>query len=275
VSGDPSDRERREANRANWDERVPIHLGSEYYGVPAFRAGAPAVRPFVAEAVGPVAGLDLVHLQCHFGLETLDWARRGARVTGLDFSRPAVDAATTLATELGLPARFVHGDVYDASALLGRRFDIVYTGIGALNWLPDMAAWAVVVGALLRPSGALHLVEFHPLADILGDDDLSVAFDYLGGAPIAWDEPGTYADPGAATHHNRSFEWIHPLGEVVSELIAAGLRIEALREYDHTVNPRWPFLERGEDGLWHMPPGMPRPPLMYALRARAPAAQGE
>lgn len=274
MSVDPTDRERRAANRANWDERVPIHLASEYYDVPAFRAGAPAVRPFVAEAVGSVAGLDLVHLQCHFGLETLDWARRGARVTGLDFSRPAVDAATALAAELGLPARFVRGDVYDAPALLGERFDIVYTGIGALNWLPDVAAWAAVVGALLRPAGALHLVEFHPLADILGDEDLGFAFDYLGGAPIEWDEPGTYADPGAATRHNRSFEWIHPLGEVVTGLIAAGLRIESLREYDHTVYARWPFLERGEDGLWRMPEGMPRPPLMYALRARTEAAPG-
>ena len=274
MSVDPTDRERRETNRAHWDERVPIHLASEFYGVPAFRAGAPAVRPFVAEAVGPVAGLDLVHLQCHFGLETLDWARRGARVTGLDFSRPALDAATALAAELGLPARFVHGDVYDAPALLGERFDLVYTGLGALNWLPDTSAWAAVVAALLRPAGALHLVEFHPLADILGEHDLSVAFDYLGGAPIEWDEPGTYADPDATTRHNRSFEWIHPLGEVVSGLIAAGLRIESLREYDHTVYARWPFLERGQDGLWRMPEGMPRPPLMYALQARAPGQEG-
>jgi SAM-dependent methyltransferase len=172
----------------------------------------------VAEAVGPVAGLDLVHLQCHFGLETLGWARRGARVTGLDFSRPALDAATALAAELGLPARFVHGDVYDAPALLSERFDIVYTGIGALNWLPDTAACAAVVGALLRPAGALHLVEFHPLADILGEHDLTVAFD--------------------------------------------------------TVYARWLFLERGEDGLWRMPEGMPRPPLMYALQARAPGREG-
>lgn len=272
MSVGPTDRERREANRAKWDERVPIHMASEYYDVPAFRAGAPALRAFVVDEVGPVAGLDLVHLQCHFGLETLDWARRGARVTGLDFSRPAVDAATALASELSLPARFVHGDVYDAPALLGDRFDVVYTGLGAINWLPDIAAWAAVVAALLRPGGTLQLVEFHPLTDTLGDEDLGFAFDYLGSAAMEWDEPGTYTDPGAATRHNRSFEWIHPLGEVVSALIAAGLRLESLREYDHTVYARWPFLERGEDGLWRMPEGMPRPPLMYALRARAEAA---
>ena len=274
MSTGPADRDHVEPNRAMWDERVPIHLASDYYDVAAFRAGAPAVRPFVAEAVGEVAGLDLVHLQCHLGLETLDWARRGARVTGLDFSLPAVDAASALAADLGLAARFVHGDVHDAPALLGERFDIVYTGIGALNWLPDTPAWAAVVAALLRPGGALHLVEFHPLADILGEDDLSVAFDYLGGAAIEWDEPGTYADPGAVTHHNRTLEWIHPLGAVVSGLIDAGLRIEALREYDHTVNPRWPFMVRGDDGLWRMPEGRPAPPLMYSLRARAPGEPG-
>lgn len=265
MSADP----RREANRASWDERVPIHLASDFYDVPAFRAGAPALYGFVVEAVGPVAGLDLIHLQCHFGLETLDWARRGARVTGLDFSGPAIDAARALAAETGLAARFVHGDVHDAVALAGERFDIVYTGLGALNWLPDIAAWAAVVAGLLRPCGRLHLVEFHPFADILGDDEMSVAHDHLGAAPIEWDEPGTYTDPAAVTRHNHTFEWVHPLGAVVSALVREGLRIEWLREYDHTLHARWPFLVPGEDRLWRVPDGMPRPPLMYALRARA------
>lgn len=265
MSEDP----RLDANRAKWDERVPIHLASDFYDVASFRAGARALPEFAVAAVGPVAGVDLVHLQCHFGLDTLDLARRGARVTGLDFSLPAIEAARGLAAELDLPARFVHGDIHDAPALLGGRFDVVVTGCGALNWLPDIAAWAAVVAALLRPGGALRLVEFHPLGDILGDDDLTVAFDYLGGAAIEWDEPGTYADAGAVTHHNRSYEWIHPLGEIVSALIAVGLRIESLREYDHTMYARWPFMVRGEDRLWRMPAGMPRPPLMYALRATA------
>lgn len=266
-----TDDHRLDANRALWDERVPIHVASDFYDVAGFRAGGPAIADFVAEAVGPVAGLDLVHLQCHFGMETLDWARRGARASGLDFSLPAIEAARGLAAELGIAARFVHGDVHDAPALLGERFDVVYTGIGALCWLPDIAAWAAVVAALLRPGGALHLIEAHPAGEILGDHDLTVALDYLGGEAHQWDEPGTYADAAAVTRHNRSYEWIHPIGAVVSALLAEGLVIEALREYDHVLWARWPFMVRGEDGLYRVPPGTPRPPLMYALRARVPA----
>lgn len=258
------------ANRDKWDERVPIHLASDFYDVPGFRAGAPVLPEFAIEAIGPVEGLDLVHLQCHIGLDTLDLARRGARVTGLDFSGPAVEAARALAADLGLPARFVQGDVHDAPALLGERYDLVFTGGGALNWLPDARAWAGVVAALLRPGGSLRLIEFHPFSEILGDDDLTVALDYLGGAAVEWDEPGTYADPAAATRRNHSYEWIHPLGAVVSALTGEGLRIDRLREYDHTMFARWPFLVRGDDGLWRMPEGTARPPLMYALHATAP-----
>ena len=263
----------RERNRESWDERVPIHAGGKFYDVASFKAGQERLQPFEIAEVGDVSGKDLLHLQCHFGIDTLSWARRGAHVAGLDFSGPAVETARSLASELGLDATFVQSDVYDAvNALDSRTFDVVYTGRGALTWLPDMGRWAGVAAALVRPGGFLYLTEFHPFTDVFGDEDLTVEHDYFGRPePQVWDEPGTYADFGAETEHNLTYEWNHPLGEVVGAVISAGLVVELLGEYDYTMFPRWPFLEKSGFDTYRPPEGMPRLPLMYSLRARKPA----
>jgi SAM-dependent methyltransferase len=258
-----------ELNRRWWDERVPLHVASDFYDVEGFKAGENTLRPFELEELGDVSGRSLVHLQCHFGLDTLSWARLGGRVTGLDFSNPAVEAARAVAAETGLDAEFVAASVYDAPAALDeRRFDIVYTGLGALNWLSDIARWAAVVADLVAPGGCLYLSEFHPIADIFGDDDLTIEHDYFQTEPLTFDDPGTYVDREAHTAHNRTEEWVHPVGEVVSAVIEAGLAIELLHEHDYTLFPRWPFLEQNGDS-YRMPAGQPRLPLMYSLRARA------
>ncbi len=256
------------ANRELWDERVPIHLDSEFYGVEEFRAGRSTLLPFEVDEVGPVRGLELVHLQCHFGLDTLSWARHGARVTGLDFSAPAVEAARSIAVDCGLDARFVAANVYDALDVLDHRFDVVYVNLGALNWLPDVWQWAEIVAALLRPGGRLYLRESHPFADALADDSLEVGYDYFADAePLSWEDAGTYADAEAETVHNRSFEWQHPISEVVSAVLAQGLHLDLLHEQPFTVFERWPFLERHDDGTYWMPEDRPVLPLMYTLRA--------
>lgn len=258
-----------ELNRSWWDERVPLHVASAFYDVEGFKAGTSALRPFEVDEVGDVSERSLLHLQCHFGLDTLSWARLGARVTGLDFSTPAVEAARSLAADTGLEAEFVAASVYDApTALAGRHFDVVYTGLGALNWLPDIGRWAEVVALLLAPGGYLYLSEFHPITWVFGDEDLGVEHDYFQADPFAFDDPGTYADLAAQTEQNRTEEWQHPLGDVVSAVIAAGLTLEFLHEHDYTLFPRWPFLE--QDGhAYRIPPGRPRLPLMYSLRAGA------
>jgi SAM-dependent methyltransferase len=254
-----------------WDERVPIHLASRFYDVAGFKSGRSSLRPFEVGEVGSVSGKDLLHLQCHFGMDTLSWARLGARVTGVDFSSPAIEAARSLAVEASLDATFVCADVYSAPAVLGRRFDVVYTGIGALMWLPDIARWASVVARLLEPGGALYLVEVHPLIDVFADATLDVQHDYFHDpAGTVFEGTGSYADPAATTWRNRSVEWRHPLGDVVTSLIDAGLRIELLREHDLTVYARWPFLQQRADGCFHFPPAMKRLPLLYSLRARLP-----
>ncbi len=217
-----------------------------------------------------MSGKDLVHLQCYFGIDTLDWARRGARVTGLDFSGPAVAAASELAGEMGIDAGFVESDVYDAvNALGGRDFDIVYTGLGALIWLPDIRRWAGVIAELLRPGGFLYLAEFHPFTDVFGDDDLTVEHGYFHREePTVWEDSGTYADLEAETVRNRSFEWSHTLSDVVNAVIGAGLPVELLNEHDYTLFPRRPILEKSGFDTYRLPEGTPNLPLMYSLRAR-------
>lgn len=266
----------RELNRAWWDERTPLHVASPLYDVDGFRAGRESLRPFELELLGDVSGLRLVHLQCHFGLDTLGWARHGASVVGLDFSEVAVDAANDLAAELDLDGHFVCADVYDAvAALEGERFDVVYTGFGALNWLPDLDAWAEVVLALLKPGGRLLLAEFHPFSWVFGagrdGDRFEVIDDYFSDEPFVEESAGSYADLDAATANNRTIEHQHPLGSILGSLVRRGLVVEAYEEYDHTLFPQFPWLEHHADtGSWHVAEGRPRVPLMFALRARRP-----
>jgi 2-polyprenyl-3-methyl-5-hydroxy-6-metoxy-1,4-benzoquinol methylase len=260
----------RELNRANWDDRVPVHLASEYYDVDGFRSGVSSLRPFESAEIGDVTGKRLVHLQCHVGLDTLSWARKGAQVTGLDFSEPAIKAARSLAADLGLDASFVVADVYDAVTALGeRRFDVVYTGTGALVWLPDMTRWAQVVAALLEPGGFLYLVEGHPFAQILDEEQgTNVALDYFLEQPWVEDHAYTYTD-GPALEHTRSVQFQHGLGQVVTALAAAGLRIEFLNEHDFDCFQRFGSLER-DGGQYQFPAGRPRIPMMFSLRASRP-----
>jgi SAM-dependent methyltransferase len=244
----------RAANRANWDERVPIHAAGSVYDLPGFVAGRDTLRDFEVAEVGDVSGRTLLHLQCHLGLDTLSWARRGAVVTGLDFSAPAVDLADDLAARIGLTtARFVAADVYDApEALDGQTFDILYTGLGALCWLPDLARWAQTVAALLTPGGFVYLAEFHPFCDVLADDGRTVQNDYFRRDPIVVDAPGSYADPDAATTATLTVEWLHGIGDVVSALTGAGLRLEFLHEHN--------------SGHYRLPAGL-GVPQVYSLRA--------
>jgi SAM-dependent methyltransferase len=205
-------------------------------------------------------------------LDTLSWAREGAHVTGLDFSAPAIEAAGELAARAGLDAEWVAADLYDAPAALGgRAYDVVYTGLGALKWLRDLHGWAAVAAGLVRPGGILYLAEFHPFSDVFADETLEVAYPYWHTGPQAFEDEGTYADLEAKTARRRTFEWSHGLGDVVTAVVDAGLRLELLREHPYTLFARWPFLERGEGGTYRLPAGVPALPLMYSLRALKPA----
>ena len=261
----------REKNRAMWDAKAPLHVNSPQYDVAGFKAGATRLRRHEIEDLGDVAGKALIHLQCHFGLDTLSWSRLGARVVGLDFSEPAVHAARKLAQEIGVQAEFVLSDAYDAPVAVGHRtFDIVYTGVGALCWLPDMDRWAKVVFDLLKPGGQLYLFEFHPIKFIFDPAVTSepiILDSYFSPAEGFPDGGVTYADASIPAAATPTVLWNHPLGEVVTALVRAGLRIDSLRELDRDVLPQWDFMERAEDRMYRMPRDRPSLPLMYVLRA--------
>ncbi len=270
--------ERFEPNRAWWDERVAGHVASDFYDVERFRKGGSTLRPFELEEVGDVAGKRLVHLQCHFGLDSMSWARAGASVVGLDFSAPAVEAGAALADELGLDASFVQADVHDAvSALGGERFDVVYTGLGALNWLPDLPRWAAIVAELLKPGGFLYLSEFHPVTWVFADESLEVEYDYFhdpAGETFDDDEQGSYADLNLPTRNNATIEWAHTIADVIGAVLGAGLRVELLSEHDYTLFPRFPHLIEDREllsaqAVYRQPEDRPKLPLMYSLRASA------
>jgi SAM-dependent methyltransferase len=259
------------ANRRNWDERVGVHVASRFYDVDGWLRARPGPRPRELEALGDVSGMDLVHLQCHFGLDTLAWARVGARVTGLDFSSEAVATASDLARRADLSDRseFVCADVLDAHNALGQRtFDVVYVSLGALCWLPSVDRWAFQVAALLRPGGRLYLHDGHPLAWALGDQSLAVEHGYFEtDAPFVDDSDETYTDATRPLANRRSYEWNHGLAETVTALLDHGLRIDRLEEHDWHVHQRFPWLVEERAGHWVAPPEFPQVPLTFTVVA--------
>jgi SAM-dependent methyltransferase len=269
-----------DANRAVWDERVPLHVSSDFYDVDGFRAGRPVIQGFEVDELGALGDQRLAHLQCHFGLDTLDLARQHPtlEVVGLDFSAPAVVAAESLAAEIGVAARtrFVRADVYDALPALGSGgFDVVYTGKGSLNWLPDLPRWASIVHDLLRPGGRLYLIEHHPVGAVLGEGVPEPELDYFSTEAVVTARPPTYATPqprvGTGVGNGLSYEWIHSLSQVLDALIRAGLVIRFLHEWPFTNWQLNRALVPYGSGYWTWP-GPGTLPLMYSIRAERPTA---
>lgn len=269
-------------NRKLWDAWTAIHTTGSFYDVQRFRNDPDDVRIAAWERaeVGDVAGKTLLHVQCHFGLDTLSWARLGAaHVTGVDFSEAAIAFARALADETSLAdrGRFVVSDVYDLPGpLAGETFDVVYTGRGALGWLPDLDPWARAVAAFVRPGGIFYIHEGHPVLWALDDEqppgDLKLGFDYWGGQTLTFPVEGSYADPTADVDAEFEHGWNHSLGEIVTALAGQGLVIELLDE-KRVLDWPAPFLHDLGDGSYGWPEGIGGSlPLMYSLRARKPVA---
>ncbi|WP_097328959.1 class I SAM-dependent methyltransferase [Paractinoplanes atraurantiacus] len=266
----------RDVNRANWDDRAAAHAASPGYSVSHF-AGDPAFLShtirFDRPLLGDVSGLRGVHLQCHIGTDTVSLSRLGATMTGVDFSPKSLAEARRIAELAGADVRFVESDVYEAVSAAGDGYDFVYTGVGALCWLPDIRRWARTVAALLRPGGRLFIREGHPVLwalDYERDDDLLVlAEPYFETAePQVYDEPGTYVETDIAFANNVTHEWNHGLGEIVTALLEAGMTITGLVE--HTSVP-WHALERTMvdigDGEYQLRDKPNRLPHTYTLQA--------
>ena len=266
-----------ELNRASWDERAPAHAASRDYAVDRFATDpghlSEVVR-FDLPLLGDIGGLRCIHLQCHIGTDTVSLARLGADMTGLDFSPASLAQARRIARLAGADVRFVEAAVYDAPGALGPElFDLVYTGIGALCWLPDIARWARVVAGLLRPGGRLFIREGHPvlwaLDDPRPDGLLAVEYPYFEREePMVFDEGGTYVETDAVFTHNRTHEWNHGLGEIVSALMAAGMDLTGLVEHDSVPWDALPGqMERIGGGEWRLADRPWRLPHTYTLQA--------
>ncbi|MFZ3032620.1 MAG: class I SAM-dependent methyltransferase [Parvibaculum sp.] len=263
-----------EQNRARWDEVVDIHVASDFYRVAEFKAGQSKLDPIVLAELGDITGQKLLHLQCHFGLDTLSLARLGAHVTGLDFSPKAIDAARALAVETNIRAQFVEGRVEDAPALAGTDFDTVFTSWGVLMWLSDINLWAQTAATCLKPGGRFYIAEGHPILWIFEDrkesylDNLNVVRSYFLEGPQRWESPFDYADPTVSLKHHQSNEWQHGIGEVITALANAGLHIDFLHEHDSLVWPGIPGMIGDDQGQYRAPEGAPQLPFAYSISAR-------
>jgi len=265
------------ANRSLWDAWTRVHAAGTFYDLEGFRAGGVRIRPYEIDLIGDVSGKSLLHLQCHFGIDTLSWARLGARVTGADLSPAAIELARELAVDLGFPeARFVCSNLYDLPANLDGQFDLVYTSRGVLGWLPDIRAWASIVARFVAPGGAFFITEIHPLAQVFENEgvapgELQLVYPYWEHLePLVFPVKGSYADPDADVGKQTEHGWDHGLGEIVTALIDAGLVIETLVEHPF-LDWRADFLVEGTGGRYVLPPDAGGElPLMFSLRARKP-----
>jgi SAM-dependent methyltransferase len=267
-------------NLAGWEDRVPIHIGPGGYNVAALLAEPNRLSTTVLhdqEALGSLAGLKVVHLQCHLGTDTLSLARLGAAETsGLDFSPGAIAHCRSLFERAGVAGRFVEGDVFDAERLLGDSYDLVYASIGAINWIPSIGRWIAVAAALLKPGGRLYLRDVHPMAMVVdpqSDMALRLRFPYGERAePVTMHDDQTYVGDGTPVAHATTHEWSHGLGEIVQGALAAGLVIRGLEEHFYT---EWRMLESmvlDATGRYVLPEGPERLPLLFTLQAVKPAS---
>lgn len=264
------------ANQRLWDAWTPLHETSDFYDLARFKAGGSSLRPIERAELTDVAGRRLLHLQCHFGLDTLSWARAGASVTGVDFSDRSIALARSLSAELDIPATFVCSDIGRLPEVLGGQFEIVFSSYGVLPWLRDLRRWAEVIAHFLAPDGIFYLVDDHPFMRALHTNaagELTIGNPYFfTDEPSRMEARGSYAAPADEQMPLREwYIWNHSLGEILGVLIGAGLRIEFLHEFPFAMRAKFPGMERGEDGVWRFsrPPEFP---LLFSLQARKPAA---
>ncbi len=256
-----------DANKEHWNQRTLVHRDSAFYNRAGFIAGEPALTPIELEELGDVKGKSLLHLQCHFGMDSLDWARRGAQVTGMDLSDAAIQEARRLNDEMGLHAEFVCCNLYDLDQHLKGTFDIVFTSYGVIGWLPDLDKWASLIARYLKPGGIFYMAEFHPVLWMFDDDFTHIKYYYDNRELIVTENQGTYTDRQADIR-GKEFSWNHSLGEVLNALMGAGLQMEFFNEHMYSPYPCFRNMVEPEKGRWCISGMEGKLPMVYSLRAR-------
>ena len=268
-----------EVNRKYWDEVADLHFSSSFYDVSHFKSGKSTLSPLDTHALGDVEGKALLHLHCHFGLDTLSWSQHGASVTGIDFSTRAITLAKQLAFETSIPAKFVHGDATELPIFWRDTFDIVLAIEGVVAWVYDLSRWLRSAAMALRPGGIFYLREFHPFAEVVSNnkDTMEVTDDYFRDIRLITfaDDPGTYANRIYKLKNTYHYEWLHPLSHIVNSILDAGLSILDLKEFPFCTYQSHRFLVKRQEDIWVLPSGKPTIPLMYSILARKPLANSQ
>ena len=259
-----------QANKENWNARVPIHRDSAFYDVEAFKKGKNSLNQIELSEMGEVAGKSLLHLQCHFGLDSMSWSRMGARVTGVDFSEDAIELARSINHELGLDTTFICSNVYDHQNFASEQYDIVFTSYGVIGWLPDLQRWAKVINDCLKPGGVFYMAEFHPMVWIYDDQFTHVAYSYFNREVIETEQEGTYGNR-EAKFQLREYSWNHPISEVINALISNGLNILMLNEFDFSPYNCFPNTVKNEDGNFYIKGFENKLPMVFSIKACKPA----
>ncbi|MDM1390180.1 class I SAM-dependent methyltransferase [Myroides marinus] len=255
-----------EVNKKTWNEKVALHVDSEFYNMKDFLAGETSLNEIELNLLGDIKGKKILHLQCHFGQDTLSLARMGAEVTGVDLSDKAVEKGRELAEQLGLNARFICSDVYKLPEVLEEQFDIVYTSYGVIGWLPDMNKWAEVVSKFVKPGGKFVFVEFHPFVWMYDYDFTKVDYSYFNVEDIVETESGTYADRSADVQL-KSVSWNHSIAEVVQSLVDHQLQIKTFEEHNYSPYSCFNHVVEIAPKKFQIAPFGDKVPLVYAIVA--------
>jgi 2-polyprenyl-3-methyl-5-hydroxy-6-metoxy-1,4-benzoquinol methylase len=255
-----------EANRDLWNQRTVIHKDSSFYDVAGFRKGRNLLTPIELKELGDVSGKKLLHLQCHFGIDSLCWARLGADVTGIDLSEVAIAEAKKLNDEIGMNAKFICANIYDLKNVLEEKFDIVFTSYGVIGWLPDLNKWAAIISHFLNPGGTFYLAEFHPVIWMFDDDFQSIKYCYENRELIVTESQGTYTDRNANISA-KEYNWNHSISEVLNSLINQGMTIQFMNEYMYSPYPCFNNIVQNNEGNWWIKGLEDKIPMVYTVSA--------
>lgn len=255
-----------DANRLSWNKRTGVHKDSAFYDLEGFKKGSSSLTTIELIELGDVKGKSLLHLQCHFGMDTISWEREGAIVTGVDLSDEAIRLANEIKNDINSSAEFICCNVYDLKKQLDKKFDIVFTSYGTIGWLPNLDTWADIVSHYLKPGGIFYIADFHPSLWMMDDNFEKIKYSYFNTEVITEEISGTYSNrdaPIKSVEHG----WNHPFSEIFNALIKYGLQVEQFNEFPFSPYNCFNNLEKGTDGMWRIKGMNEKMPMMYSIKA--------
>ncbi len=255
------------ANKELWNKRTAVHLNSSFYNLAGFKSGEDVLTPIEMNELGNVHNKKMLHLQCHFGMDTMNWARLGANVTGVDLSNEAIAEAIKLNTELGMNATFICSNIYDLKEHIDEKFDIVFTSYGTIGWLPDLDKWAEIIAHFLKPGAVFYIADFHPIVWMFNDDFSHLQYAYNNQEVIITESQGTYTDRDADIKA-KEYGWNHSISEILNALIRKGLAIQYFNEFMYSPYPCFNNTIEFEKGKWHIKGLEGKIPMVYSIMAK-------